>query len=709
MRFNKIVLFAAAMASSSFASRSGSVNDRLIFADLVFETYPDLEDAIHSVWDNISFIEVRELNESMVQMGPLLMARDRRGARSSQVYKDEIMHLVEEIRSRISLEKSAGGSGGGAGGSGHRIDDVSALRTARDSSNVQAVIEWDNEVTDGLNSIEGMVTPAEAKELAHLLTVMGNSGMLIKVAEGENLDRYMTQLMDARTRVVELIHETQSRRMPERLADSPPHVGVSRINKTTRDVKFILDNDLDLAFDLDHLEDMMTEEEARDINEALLALGNLAMRIRSGDVEIIEQLMADSTQVRNGLNIILDQIKARIPLPHREIKAAPHEGYIVGIDYRVSDQCIAQPFKDQLMARFREFEEIKAAPPRVEIKPHKPLEQMTEDEQMEFMLRATVGSNLVEEKFELHARPGWIGIRNLGNTCYLGSILQVFLHTDAFVNLFLTRDRRSVRRDLLGSFDYTTSSFSHLVQQMWFEAGDHGGEPLVPADLLCSLHQGQRKRDEFVVGRQADAHEAINLILNQLAPHVGLDQIMANRVIANRGCHSCGVNRPPRVVESFELLIPIPEVRDIDTPITLEACIHAWKQAFLEFSGCCAAGRAFENSAIQSTKELVLIELVRFRDQDHKIHTLIDIPVKLQLMVGDLPRWFRLVGFVNHSGNNQSSGHYSSTVYHPTEAVWLLANDRSVSVTEVAGRVGRISSRQAYLLMYQEIPAGEFP
>ena len=116
MRFNKIFLFAAAMASSAFAS---SFQDQLIFDELVFRKYPDLEKAIQSVGHLLSAADVSVLNKSMFSMGKILMSDEethRRNMEQSQGYRQRIINTIAEIRSRTP--KAASGRGGVAGGGG---------------------------------------------------------------------------------------------------------------------------------------------------------------------------------------------------------------------------------------------------------------------------------------------------------------------------------------------------------------------------------------------------------------------------------------------------------------------------------------------------------------------------------------------------------------------------------------------------------------
>ncbi len=380
----------------------------------------------------------------------------------------------------------------------------------------------------------------------------------------------------------------------------------------------------------------------------------------------------------------------------------------VGIDLGLSERCLSENFRDRADKLFENVKSLKN--PKISeenqgpLPPSpKPLELMSDEEQVAYIDSINRGSVYSEATVTKHARAGWLGIRNMGNTCYLSAVLQLLMHAKPFRSFFFSENERSASRRLLESENYVTSSMTKLVQQMWFEASLYEGEPLTPTDLLCAIHQKQAADgNEFVIGRQSDAHEALHILLRNLDESgIDIGGLLWNQATSTRSCSKCGRQSRPSVAGTYELMLAIPPVVG-GARVTLEECFSSWRKTPVQDFGCCdgSGGAAFETSQLTSTGNLLLIELGRFKGLHEKVHTIVEIPSVLDLQVAEDEKIYRLIGIVNHNGRNRLSGHYTAMVYHDLDNTWLNANDREIT-RMVAPE--RIRSSEAFLILYELI------
>eukprot|EP00811_Abedinium_folium_P030048 NODE_4782_length_1848_cov_5.959326.p1 GENE.NODE_4782_length_1848_cov_5.959326~~NODE_4782_length_1848_cov_5.959326.p1 ORF type:complete len:587 (-),score=137.27 NODE_4782_length_1848_cov_5.959326:87-1847(-) len=103
----------------------------------------------------------------------------------------------------------------------------------------------------------------------------------------------------------------------------------------------------------------------------------------------------------------------------------------------------------------------------------------------------------------LHIDPPCVGLRNLASTCYLNAVLQCLAHTPLLCDHLITAFKAPI-----GSGDWLTE-LAALFQEMRRARLE---SRVVSAEKVAALITQNK---EFVLGQQADAHEAFMLVLNQ--------------------------------------------------------------------------------------------------------------------------------------------------------------------------------------------------
>jgi ubiquitin C-terminal hydrolase len=114
----------------------------------------------------------------------------------------------------------------------------------------------------------------------------------------------------------------------------------------------------------------------------------------------------------------------------------------------------------------------------------------------------------------LSDKSGKVGMRNLGNTCYMNAALQCLYHTTELIDYF---NKREYIRDINNQLDTTeqyksfTFHFFEMLQQKW-HPHKVDSEPIKPDDLKTILVQ---IRQEYKEGQQ-DSHELLIHVLDIL-------------------------------------------------------------------------------------------------------------------------------------------------------------------------------------------------
>lgn len=146
------------------------------------------------------------------------------------------------------------------------------------------------------------------------------------------------------------------------------------------------------------------------------------------------------------------------------------------------------------------------------------------------------------------------GIANLGNTCYLGSALQLFMHNESFmldVEYKLQKTNQApFSKALLGLYNARDSAEAHLYPQMVRDA--------------ISSHF-----PEFGTGLQQDAHEFLTRCFSVLEEELGAN-VLESPVSRNFSivleskyeCTLCGKMTTPRRELFHDLSLDIPSVND---------------------------------------------------------------------------------------------------------------------------------------------------
>ncbi|CAK9021553.1 unnamed protein product [Durusdinium trenchii] len=305
------------------------------------------------------------------------------------------------------------------------------------------------------------------------------------------------------------------------------------------------------------------------------------------------------------------------------------------------------------------------------------------------------------------------GLRNLGNTCFFNSVLQVLTYTGPLQNLLLSKQHS---RECISKREGTVCTLC-LLESHAQEVFDIGKAPMKPTRLLSHMPQiASRFRAQ---GRQEDAHEFLihfldachKSILKQATQQPVPRPVQQTSVI----CQLFGGFLRSQVLclkckyasNTFDPFMDIS--LEVSKASTLEKALDAFTTSEqlrgankYQCKQCKQKVDATKRFSIHSSPPLLSFQLKRF-DFSHgsrgKLQKNVKFPLSLNIAPytshRDREAKYNLYGLVVHCGQSAKSGHYVAFAKH--NGNWFQFNDEAIRQVKEQQVLGQ----EAYLLFYQ--------
>jgi ubiquitin carboxyl-terminal hydrolase 8 len=326
---------------------------------------------------------------------------------------------------------------------------------------------------------------------------------------------------------------------------------------------------------------------------------------------------------------------------------------------------------------------------------------------------------------EQRQKKGFTGLANLGNTCFLNSVIQVLAHTPEFIKVLETiapiNPAQSANVNHLLAYES-----KRLIDLMWERNQIIAPNRFVQVVQVVSKKKGNDIFSEYSQNDVSEfllfLFESIHTVLSKPAnvtisgkAKTKVDEIATKCYEAIRDVYSKGYSQvyakfygmcfteltsrdDPSVVLSrkfehyFLIDLPLPPA-EIKTPTIYDCLDHYIEPELLDGENAWYNEETKEKQAVYkkigfwSFPPVLIINLKRYKDAIHKDHRPVSIPVETELVLSKYSvsynsanYKYRLYAVCNHSGGSILGGHYTACISpEDSPGNWYSFNDTVVS------------------------------
>ncbi|XP_034833395.1 ubiquitin carboxyl-terminal hydrolase 3-like [Maniola hyperantus] len=338
-----------------------------------------------------------------------------------------------------------------------------------------------------------------------------------------------------------------------------------------------------------------------------------------------------------------------------------------------------------------------------------------------------------------------VGLKNLGNTCFMNAVLQSLNNIQEFSCYFSqlpSLEMKTNGRKVYHSRSYTRQEMHDVVMAeelrkvlINLNTGGCGSKGAISPECLFLVIWKVVPR--FRGYQQQDAHEFLRYMLDRL--HTELLQLLppdraeggfvprapsASIVTAVFGgtlqsevrCLACGTESK-KFDPFLDLSLELPETGRHDAPVSLTDCLTSFVQVEeladterYHCSACKGKQKSTKQFRIRRLPNVLCLHLKRFRWHNY-FRTKVDTNISFPLSALDMSRFvlsnvpdtrrsglgnylYDLAAVIVHHGSGAGSGHY--TAFAINEDQWFHFNDQTVRETDVSA----VASCKPYILFY---------
>ncbi|CAH0718205.1 unnamed protein product, partial [Brenthis ino] len=337
-----------------------------------------------------------------------------------------------------------------------------------------------------------------------------------------------------------------------------------------------------------------------------------------------------------------------------------------------------------------------------------------------------------------------VGLKNLGNTCFMNAVLQSLNNIQEFSCYFSqlpSLEMKTNGRKVYHSRSYTRQEMQDVVMAeelrkvlINLNTGGCGSKGAISPECLFLVIWKVVPR--FRGYQQQDAHEFLRYMLDRLhtellqllppdraeggfvprAPSSIVTAVFGGTLQSEVRCLACG-SESKKFDPFLDLSLELPDTGRHDAPVTLTDCLSSFVQieelADTEryfCSSCKCKQKSTKQFWIRRLPNVLCLHLKRFRWHNY-FRTKVDTSISFPLSALDMSRFvlanvpdtrrsgrgsflYDLAAVIVHHGSGAGSGHY--TAFAINEDQWFHFNDQTVRATDA----GAVASCKPYILFY---------
>mgnify|MGYP002142120631 CR=1 FL=1 len=311
------------------------------------------------------------------------------------------------------------------------------------------------------------------------------------------------------------------------------------------------------------------------------------------------------------------------------------------------------------------------------------------------------------------------GLSNLGNTCFLNSVLQSLLYTTPLAEYLRAREHSKRCSADVKAGDFC--GFCVLERQFHQHLDaikSHASNSVRPHELVARIKSIAK---HFRPGRQEDAHEFLRYLLESLQKAclrgcqddmdgrsretTVLHRIFGGYLQSTVICATC--KHASRTFDPFlDLSLEVKQCDSIDAALKLFVQPEILTRGNrYRCEACHRLTDAQKQFTVYKAPEILTIQLKRFHvnpftGQPGKIGRPVSFPATLDfgpvMSAGRERPQYSLYAVIVHEGGSCNSGHYHAFVKN-SSGIWYSMNDCSVHQVSLAS----VLQQRAYILFYQ--------
>tara|TARA_B100001093_G_scaffold506138_1_gene564577 strand:- start:2178 stop:3212 length:1035 start_codon:yes stop_codon:yes gene_type:complete len=324
-------------------------------------------------------------------------------------------------------------------------------------------------------------------------------------------------------------------------------------------------------------------------------------------------------------------------------------------------------------------------------------------------------------------KKGLCGINNLGNTCFMNSILQCLSNTIILTRYFLENDYKQ-NMNFNKKDHIVAEQWNQLLRALWNKNG-----LVTPKGFLISIQKLARSRnyDEFTGFGQNDSQEFLQFFLEILHNSFSREVIMKISGTPKNAFDNIAIealkswttyfkndysiivdifygqliselhtvtNKEDNISKTYEPFNTLSLEIDTTDNMTLYDCLDKFtSNEKLDIEG----KNMYKKIQFWKLPKILVIFFKKFNNRGNKINTLIQFPIDCldmsKYVVGyNRDKYkYELYGVTNHIGNT-GGGHYTSHIKN-SDNNWYKYNDDVVSTLKIEN----IVTREAYCCFYK--------